>query len=152
MVSDIEALRTHLKIDKWIVFGGSWGSTLALAYAEKHPEQCLGLVLRGIFTLRRVELEWFYQAGAHMLFPDYFEPFEAAIPEEERGDMMKAYYKRLTGDNEEEKLKWYFFAPLSRFGDQLTLPSAGAWSRWETATSKLVVDPEYIKKSDDPKW
>jgi hypothetical protein len=72
-------------------------------------------VLRGIFTLRRVELEWFYQAGAHMLFADYFEPFRAAIPEEERGNMMKAYYKRLTGDNEEEKLKWYISNPLFSF-------------------------------------
>lgn len=89
------------------MFGGSWGSTLALAYSEKHPERCLGLVLRGIFTLRRVELEWFYQAGAHMLFPDYFDHYISMIPEEERGDVMKAYYKRLTGDNEEEKLKWY---------------------------------------------
>jgi proline iminopeptidase len=105
-VADIEALRTRLKIEKWIVFGGSWGSTLALAYSQKHPERCLGLVLRGIFTLRRVELEWFYQKGADMLFPDYYEPYQAAIPEEERGDMMKAYYKRLTGDDEEEKLKW----------------------------------------------
>ena len=113
LVSDIEVLRAHLKIEKWIVFGGSWGSTLALAYAEKYPERCLGLVLRGIFTLRKVELEWFYQSGADMLFPDYFEPFLAAIPEEERGDMMKAYYKRLTGDNEEEKLKWYH--PSTRF-------------------------------------
>ena len=106
LVSDIELLRDHLKIEKWIVFGGSWGSTLALAYSEKHPGRCLGLVLRGIFTLRRVELEWFYQKGADMLFPDFFEPYQEAIPEEERGDMIKAYYKRLKGDNEQEKLKW----------------------------------------------
>jgi proline iminopeptidase len=106
LVSDIEALREHLKIEKWIVFGGSWGSTLALAYSQKHPERCLGLILRGIFTLRREELEWFYQKGADMLFPDFFEPYRAIIPVEERGDMMKAYYKRLTGDNEEERLKW----------------------------------------------
>ncbi|PMD67321.1 proline iminopeptidase [Hyaloscypha bicolor E] len=135
LVSDIEALREHLKIEKWIVFGGSWGSTLALTYSQKHPERCLGLILRGIFTLRREELEWFYQKGADMLFPDYFEPYKAIIPVEERGDMMKAYYKRLTGDNEEERLK-----------------CASAWSTWETATSKLMVDPEYIKKVDDPKW
>lgn len=135
LVSDIELLRAHLKIEKWIVFGGSWGSALALAYSEKHPGRCLGLVLRGIFTLRRVELEWFYQKGADMLFPDFFEPYQEAIPEEERGDMIKAYYKRLKGDNEQEKLK-----------------CASAWSRWETATSKLVVDPELIKKSEDPKW
>jgi len=90
-----------------VVFGGSWGSTLSLAYAQKHPDRCLGLILRGIFTLRRVELEWFYQSGADMLFPNYFEEYREAIPVEERGDMMKAYYKRLTGDDEEEKLKWY---------------------------------------------
>lgn len=102
----MEALREHLKIEKWIVFGGSWGSTLSLAYSQKHPDRCLGLILRGIFTLRREELEWFYQKGADMLFPDFFEAYNAVIPVEERGDMMKAYYKRLTGDNEEEKLKW----------------------------------------------
>lgn len=106
LVADIEALREHLKIEKWIVFGGSWGSTLALAYSQKHPERCLGLILRGIFTLRKEELLWFYQKGADMLFPDYFDAFKAVIPEAERGDMMKAYYSRLTGDNEEEKLKW----------------------------------------------
>jgi proline iminopeptidase len=106
LVSDIEALRQHLKIEKWIVFGGSWGSTLSLAYSQKHPDRCLGLILRGIFTLRREELEWFYQKGADMLFPDFFDAYKAVIPVEERGDMMKAYYKRLTGDNEEEKLKW----------------------------------------------
>jgi len=106
LVSDIEALREHLKIEKWIVFGGSWGSTLALAYSQKHPDRCLGLILRGIFTLRREELLWFYQKGADMLFPDFFDAYKAAIPVEEQGDMMTAYYKRLTGDNEEEKLKW----------------------------------------------
>ncbi|KAG0647763.1 Prolyl aminopeptidase [Hyphodiscus hymeniophilus] len=135
LVSDIESLREHLKVEKWIVFGGSWGSTLSLAYAEKHPERCLGLILRGIFTLQRSELEWFYQKGADMLFPDYFDAYKKVIPEAERGDMMGAYYKRLTGDNEEEKLK-----------------CAGAWSTWETSTSKLIVDPEYIKKAGDPKW
>ncbi|KAH8663470.1 proline iminopeptidase [Tricladium varicosporioides] len=135
LVSDIEALRVHLGVEKWIVFGGSWGSTLSLAYAERHPDRCIGLILRGIFTLRRSELEWFYQGGADWLFPDFFDAYKAAIPESERGDMMTAYYKRLTGDNEEEKLK-----------------CAGAWSTWETATSKLVVDPKYIAKAADPKW
>lgn len=95
----------------------------------------MGLILRGIFALRRQELLWFYQAGADMLFPDFFDAYKAAIPEAERGDMMQAYYKRLTGDNEEEKLK-----------------CAGAWSTWETATSKLIVDPKYIEKADDPQW
>lgn len=100
-------MREHLKISKWIVFGGSWGSTLSLAYAEKHHEKCLGLILRGIFTLQRSELEWFYQKGADMLFPDYFDAYKKVIPEAERGDIVKAYYKRLTGDNEEEKLRWW---------------------------------------------
>ena len=89
LVSDIEALREHLKVEKWIVFGGSWGSTLALAYSQRHPERCLGLILRGIFTLRREELGWFYQKGADMLFPDFFESYKAIIPVEERSDMMK---------------------------------------------------------------
>jgi proline iminopeptidase len=105
-VSDIEALREHLKIEKWIVWGGSWGSTLTLAYSQKHPETCIGLIMRGIFTLKREELDWFYQKGADMMFPDYFEPYQARIPKEERGSMMEAYYKRLTGDDEEEKLRW----------------------------------------------
>ncbi|KUJ12933.1 proline iminopeptidase [Mollisia scopiformis] len=135
LVSDIEALREHLKIEKWIVFGGSWGSTLALAYSEKHPERCLGLILRGIFTLRREELLWFYQKGADMLFPDFYDPYKAAIPEEEQGDLMQAYYKRLTGDNEEEKLK-----------------CAEAWSRWENSLSKLIIDPKYIERAENPQW
>lgn len=135
LVDDIERLRKHLQIEKWVVFGGSWGSTLALAYSQKHPDCCLGLILRGIFTLRKSELQWFYQAGADMIFPDFFEAYKAAIPEDERGDLMRAYYKRLTGDNETEKLS-----------------AAAAWSTWETATSKLIVDPEYIKKVEDPKW
>jgi len=109
LVSDIEALRMHLSIPKWIVFGGSWGSTLSLAYSEKYPEQCLGLILRGIFTLRRSELEWFYQGGADWIFPDFFEDYKSVIPVEERGDMMKAYYKKLTGENEEEMYKWSVF-------------------------------------------
>lgn len=106
LVEDIEKLREHLGIDKWIVFGGSWGSTLSLAYSETHPDRCLGLILRGIFTLRREELLWFYQKGADFLFADFFDDYEAVIPENERGDMMQAYYKRLTGDNEEERLRW----------------------------------------------
>jgi proline iminopeptidase len=135
LVADIEALREHLNIEKWIVCGGSWGSTLSLAYSQKHTDRCMGLILRGIFTMRREELEWFFQKGADMLFPDYFEPLKACIPEAERGDMIAAYYKRLTGDNEEEKLK-----------------CAGAWSNWECSTVKLIVDQETIEKAADPKW
>lgn len=107
----MEKLREHLGIDKWIVFGGSWGSTLSLAYSETHPDRCLGLILRGIFTLRREELLWFYQKGAHFMFADFFDDYEAVIPENERGDMMQAYYKRLTGDNEEERLRWCVNTP-----------------------------------------
>lgn len=81
LVDDIERLRTHLGIEKWVVFGGSWGSTLTLAYAEKYPDRCIGLILRGIFTLRRKELLWFYQQGADFLFPDFFEAYQAPIPE-----------------------------------------------------------------------
>ncbi|KAK9775221.1 putative Proline iminopeptidase [Seiridium cardinale] len=135
LVEDIEKLREHLGVEKWIVFGGSWGSTLSLAYAEKHPDRCLGLIVRGIFTLRREELLWYYQQGANFLFADHFDDYASVIPEEERGDMMQAYYKRLTGDNEEEKLK-----------------CADAWSRWEMSTSKLIVDPSYIAKADSPEW
>jgi len=95
----------------------------------------MGLILRRIFTIRREELEWFYQKGADRLFPDYFEPYQALIPEAERGDMIKAYYKRLTGDDEEEKLK-----------------CAGAWSTWESSTVELIVNREYIKKAENPKF
>lgn len=135
LVADIEKLRVHLSVEKWVVFGGSWGSTLALAYSQKYADRCLGLILRGVFTLRRRELEWFYQKGADMLFPDFFDLYEAVIPVEERGDMMKAYYTRLTGENEEEMYR-----------------CAGAWSKYEAATSKLLVDPAYVARADNPKW
>lgn len=135
LVADMERLRADLRIDKWIVFGGSWGSTLSLAYAQAHTDRCLGLILRGIFTLRRKELLWFYQSGASFLFPEYFADFVAPIPEAERGDLMAAYYKRLTTAPEAERLA-----------------CATAWSKYETRTSKLTVDPEYIEKSADPKW
>src|SRR5688572_22072776 len=99
LVADIEQIRTHLGIEKWLVFGGSWGSTLALAYAEKHPERVSALVLRGIFLLRRFELEWFYQQGLSLMFPDLFEDYVRPIPEVERGDLMSAFYRRLTGSD-----------------------------------------------------
>ena len=134
LVDDIEALRTHLDIEKWQVFGGSWGSTLALAYAQKHPDRVTELVLRGIFLLRRSELEWFYQNpfGAASLFPDLWEQYVEPIPVAERGDMMRAYYRRLTSDNPAE----------------LRL-AARAWSIWEGATSFLHLNPDYINKFDD---
>jgi proline iminopeptidase len=96
LVRDIEALREHLGIDRWLVFGGSWGSTLALAYAQEHPERVTELVLRGIFMLRPHEITWFYQGGASMIFPDFWEPYRDHIPEAERGDMLAAYHRRLT--------------------------------------------------------
>ncbi|GAV04990.1 hypothetical protein RvY_15183-1 [Ramazzottius varieornatus] len=105
LVADIEKLREHLKIDRWVVFGGSWGSTLSLTYAETHPKRVKALILRGIFLLRREELLWFYQEGASFLFPDFWEEFLAPIPEVERGDLISAYYRRLTGENDDEKLR-----------------------------------------------
>lgn len=128
LVADIEVLRRHLGIERWQVFGGSWGSTLALAYAQTHPERVTELVLRGIFMLRRWELEWFYQAGADALFPDAFDDYLAAIPPVERGDLMSAYHRRLTSDNAE-----------------IRLAAAKAWSVWEARTSFLLQDPAHIE-------
>jgi proline iminopeptidase len=129
LVADIEKLRKHLGIDRWVVFGGSWGSTLSLAYAETHPDRCRALVLRGIFLLRRSELLWFYQEGASEIFPDAWEHYLAPIPSRERGDMMKAYYKRLTDPDRRVRRK-----------------AARAWSIWEGSTSKLFFDPALVKK------
>jgi proline iminopeptidase len=126
LVDDTEKIREHLGIAKWQVFGGSWGSTLALAYAEKHPDRVTELVLRGIFLLRRKEIEWFYQEGASILFPDAWEPYLAHIPEAERGDMVAAYHRRLTSDD-----------PAVR------LAAAKIWSGWEGATSKLLPDAAF---------
>ena len=121
LVADIERVRERYGIDKWLVFGGSWGSTLALAYAAKHPERVSGLVLRGIFTLRKSEIDWFYQNGASHVFPDAFARYAAAIPEEERGDFLTAYHKRLTSDHWETRLK-----------------AARAWARWEGETISIA--------------
>lgn len=133
LVADIEKIRTHLKIDKWLVFGGSWGSTLALTYAVTHSVHVKGLVLRGIFLCRREELEWFYQEGASWIFPDIWERYWSYIPESERSDMMKAYYKRLTHES-----------PTVR------LEAAKIWSQWEAATSRLYVDPKMIEAFEEP--
>lgn len=129
LVADIEALRSHLGINHWCVFGGSWGSTLALAYAQTHPERCTGLILRGIFTLRQKEIRWFYQEGASYLFPDAWEHYLEPIPPKERHDLVRAYYARLTSDN-----------PTTR------LTAARAWAVWEASTSKLIQDPELLKR------
>ena len=98
-VSDIEKLREHLEIEKWIVFGGSWGSTLSLIYAETHPERVEALILRGIFMCRTSELHWFYQDGANHIFPDAFAPYRDHIPVEEQSDLVSAYYRRLISEN-----------------------------------------------------
>ncbi|HUD42935.1 MAG TPA: prolyl aminopeptidase [Dokdonella sp.] len=127
LVADIERLREHLGVTRWQVFGGSWGSTLALAYAQTHPEHVSALVLRGIFMLRRWELEWFYQSGCDALYPDAWETYLAAIPEVERGDLMSAYYRRLTGADPEARLA-----------------AAKAWSVWEGSTSFLLPDPQHV--------
>ena len=130
LVADIERLREHLGIERWQVFGGSWGSTLALAYAQTHPGRVTELVLRGIFLLRRWELEWFYQQGCDALFPDAWEHYLAAIPEAERGDLISAYHRRLTHAD-----------PAVR------VAAAHAWSVWEAATSFLYQDRGHIEAS-----
>ncbi|MGA8010650.1 MAG: prolyl aminopeptidase [Thiomonas sp.] len=132
LVADMERLRTLLGVERWVVFGGSWGSTLALAYAQTHPERVSALVLRGIFTLRREELLWFYQDGASRLFPDFWEGFVAPIPESERGDLITAYRKRLTGADPAEQLV-----------------CARAWSLWEGQTIHLL--PEAAKAGQPTK-
>jgi proline iminopeptidase len=129
LVGDMEALRAHLGIARWQVCGGSWGSTLALAYAQTHPERVTELILRGIFTLRRAELEWFYQEGCSWIFPDAFEAYLAPIPPEERGDMIAAYHRRLTHPDRAVQLE-----------------AARAWSVWEGTTLSLLHDPERVKK------
>jgi proline iminopeptidase len=122
LVADIEQLRQHLDVECWQVFGGSWGSTLALAYAQTHPEAVTGLILRGIFMLRPQELRWFYQEGASSLFPDYWLDYIAPIPPSERDDLIAAHYRRLIGDDQVARLA-----------------SAHAWSVWEGVTSNLLV-------------
>jgi proline iminopeptidase len=123
LVADIERLREWLGVERWLVFGGSWGSTLALAYAQTHTERVSALVVRGIFTLRREELHWYYQEGASWLFPDLWEAFLAPIPPEERGDLMAAYRRRLVGEDRAEQLA-----------------CARAWSLWEGQTIRLLPD------------
>ena len=130
LVADIERLRAHLEIGQWQVFGGSWGSTLALAYAETHPQHVSELVLRGIFLLRRWELEWFYQQGCDALFPDAWEGYLDPIPPAERGDLISAYHRRLTGED-----------------DAVRLAAARAWAVWEGSTSFLFQDPAHIESS-----
>ncbi|SIO86703.1 prolyl aminopeptidase [Nocardiopsis sp. JB363] len=124
LVEDIERLREMIGVDAWQVFGGSWGSCLALAYAEKHPERVTELIVRGIFTLRDQEIRWFYQEGASNLFPDLWESYLAPIPEEERDDLVAAYARRLASPDREVRLE-----------------AARAWSVWEGSTITLLPNP-----------
>jgi proline iminopeptidase len=133
LVADMEAIREHLKIDKWLLFGGSWGSTLSLVYAETHPERVLGLVVRGIFLCRSQEIEWFYQQGASRLFPDYWQEYLAPIPEAERGDLLQAYHRRLTGEDEMARMA-----------------AAKAWSLWEGRTATLKPSETVIDHFGSP--
>lgn len=130
LVADIERLREHLGIERWQVFGGSWGSTLALAYAQTHRTRVTELVLRGIFLLRKSELAWFYQHGASELFPDAFEDFVSPIPEVERGDLLRAYSRRLTDPN-----------------PSVQREAARAWSVWEARTSFLLPHPVHVQRA-----
>jgi proline iminopeptidase len=132
LVADIELLREHLGIDRWQVFGGSWGSALALAYAETHPDRVTELVLRGIFMLRPFELYWYYQEGASLLFPDLWEKYVEPIPEDERDDLITAFHSRLNDPD-----------PSTR------LPAAKAWSVWEGSTITLVPSPDVIEEHSD---
>src|SRR5690606_33689883 len=115
--------------DKWVLFGGSWGSTLALAYAQKHPERVLGLILRGIFLCRQHDFDWFYQEGASRMFPDFWQDYIAPIPLEERGNLMQAFYKRLTGSDEIAQMH-----------------AAKAWSCWEGRTATLRPNPQVVER------
>ncbi|HEY6867714.1 MAG TPA: prolyl aminopeptidase, partial [Candidatus Eisenbacteria bacterium] len=132
LVADLERLREHLGIDRWLVFGGSWGSTLALAYAEAHPERVTELVLRGIFLVRRWELDWFYQDGASAIFPEHWERYAGHIPAGERGEVVAAYHRRLTSDDA-----------------QVRLEAARCWSRWEAVTSHLLPEAGPARLEED---
>jgi proline iminopeptidase len=133
LVSDIEKIREHLKIDRWVVFGGSWGSTLSLAYAETHPKRVKGLILRGIFFGTTAETDWFYTQGSNWFYPDAYEKYIEVIPPAERGNVMEAYYRRLTSTNKSERIE-----------------AAKAWSIWEATTSRLLPDFNNIQKFSEP--
>ena len=134
LIADIEKIRQHWEIDKWVVFGGSWGSTLSLSYAITHPDRCKALVLRGIFMIRKKEINWFYQDGTSNIYPDAWEHYLRPIPEDERHDLVAAYYKRLTSND-----------------DSVRIEAAKAWSIWEASTSKLIQSEESIHAFEDAK-
>lgn len=135
LVADIERLREHLAVERWVVFGGSWGSTLALAYGETHPDRVTGLILRGIFLCRPMETTWFYEDshGAAAIFPETWEQYKSIIPESERDDMVRAYYSRLTSDDESVRME-----------------AAQAWSNWEASALKLIPDQKLIDDFNEP--
>ena len=133
LVADIESIRNYLGIDKWALFGGSWGSTLSLLYAQAHPERVNAMILRGIFLCRQKDLQWFYQEGADRIFPDYWKDFAQAIPATERNDLLQAYHKRLIGENELAKMA-----------------AAKAWSLWEGRCATLLPHPDVIATFSDP--
>lgn len=134
LISDIEKIREELGVEKWVVAGGSWGATLALAYAETYPEKVMGLIVRGIFLSTTKEIHWFYQEGASQFFPDYWEDFLQPIPESERDNLLRAYHQRLTGDNE-----------IARMG------AAKAWSLWEARTATLLPSSSVLEHFSDPR-
>ncbi|WP_428033118.1 prolyl aminopeptidase [Amphritea sp.] len=133
LISDIEKIREHLNIDEWLLFGGSWGSTLSLLYAERFPERVSGMILRGIFLCRDRDIHWFYQEGASAIFPDYWKEYQKVIPREERNEMLQAYYKRLTSDNEIARMS-----------------AAKAWSVWEGRCSTLDPNSDLVDHFGDP--
>ena len=133
LIADMEAIRVHLGIDSWVLFGGSWGSTLSLLYAQHYPQRVMALVLRGIFLCRQCDFDWLYKDGANRIFPDYWEEFIKPIPQSERGDLAQAYNSRLLGDDE-----------LLRMG------VAKAWSAWEGNCSKLRPSPTALAKFTKP--
>jgi len=131
----MERLREHLGIERWQLFGGSWGSTLSLAYAQQHPSRVTELVLRGIFLLRRREILWYYQEGASRIFPEAWQEYLAPIPRDEREDMLGAYYKRLTSSQQDVRMA-----------------AARAWSTWEGSTSRLIPDADLIKRTGEDQF
>ena len=134
LVNDIEIIRNYLNIKSWTVFGGSWGSTLSLSYSIKYPSKCDMLILRGIFLLRKFEINWFYQQGCSFIFPDEWENYKSAIPKSEQNNFVEAYYKKLTSKNYKTRIK-----------------AAKAWSKWEAATSKLIYNKKSLHHFDNEK-
>ncbi len=133
LVTDMEFIRDYLGINKWLLFGGSWGSTLSLVYAQTHPDRVLGLVLRGIFLCRPHEIRWFYQEGASHIFPDYWEDYLKPIAQAERGDLLKAYQQRLSSENEVARMA-----------------AAKAWAKWEGRTSTLHPSKTVVDHFSEP--